>query len=170
MVRYGRSLLSVKGFISECCCWMKPLRLLCDLCAAALPLPGHGFVGYSSWLLGTNSMPDYSPGENFFTVFGVFFPAATGEPHPGVGLSTTVVTANAFKHLPTCSYRFHFVVHCKCCIHTRCVCLCVQGSWQASTWAQTSSGLNITSLWEHWQLSLLRMTTPHTTQKKYERM
>ncbi|XP_075895847.1 solute carrier family 12 member 8 [Nelusetta ayraudi] len=40
--------------------------------------PEHGFVGYSSWLLGTNSMPDYSPGENFFTVFGVFFPAATG--------------------------------------------------------------------------------------------
>lgn len=115
MVRYGRSLLSVKGFISECCCWMKPLKLLCDLCAAALPLPEHGFVGYSSWLLGTNSMPDYSPGENFFTVFGVFFPAATGEPHPGVGLSSTVVTANAFKHLPTCSYRFHFVVRCKCC-------------------------------------------------------
>nr|XP_046260924.1 solute carrier family 12 member 8 isoform X2 [Scatophagus argus] len=40
--------------------------------------PGHGFIGYSARLLSSNSMPDYSPGENFFTVFGVFFPAATG--------------------------------------------------------------------------------------------
>ncbi|XP_029936147.1 solute carrier family 12 member 8 [Myripristis murdjan] len=40
--------------------------------------PEHGFVGYSAELLGRNTMPDYSPGENFFTVFGVFFPAATG--------------------------------------------------------------------------------------------
>lgn len=40
--------------------------------------PGHGFVGYSEELLQSNSLPDYSPGENFFTVFGVFFPAATG--------------------------------------------------------------------------------------------
>ncbi|KAM9804928.1 solute carrier family 12 member 8 [Neosynchiropus ocellatus] len=40
--------------------------------------PEHGFVGYSAQLLGSNMMPDYSPGETFFTVFGVFFPAATG--------------------------------------------------------------------------------------------
>ncbi|KAM9347333.1 solute carrier family 12 member 8 [Symphorus nematophorus] len=40
--------------------------------------PEHGFIGYSSRLLSSNTMPDYSPGENFFTVFGVFFPAATG--------------------------------------------------------------------------------------------
>ncbi|CAL9690637.1 unnamed protein product [Knipowitschia caucasica] len=40
--------------------------------------PDHGFVGYSQELLQNNSMPEYSPGENFFTVFGVFFPAATG--------------------------------------------------------------------------------------------
>ncbi|KAM8856923.1 solute carrier family 12 member 8 isoform 1-T1 [Synchiropus picturatus] len=40
--------------------------------------PEHGFVGYSAPLLGSNIMPDYSPGETFFTVFGVFFPAATG--------------------------------------------------------------------------------------------
>ncbi|XP_055009161.1 solute carrier family 12 member 8 isoform X2 [Boleophthalmus pectinirostris] len=40
--------------------------------------PEHGFVGYSKELLQSNSMPDYSPGESFFTVFGVFFPAATG--------------------------------------------------------------------------------------------
>ena len=25
-----------------------------------------------------NAPPDYSAGENFFTVFGVFFPSATG--------------------------------------------------------------------------------------------
>ncbi|XP_077435739.1 uncharacterized protein LOC144060258 isoform X2 [Vanacampus margaritifer] len=40
--------------------------------------PAHGFVGYSVGLLSRNALPDYTPGENFFTVFGVFFPAATG--------------------------------------------------------------------------------------------
>ncbi|XP_042350015.1 solute carrier family 12 member 8 isoform X2 [Plectropomus leopardus] len=40
--------------------------------------PENGFIGYSPGLLSSNMMPDYSPGENFFTVFGVFFPAATG--------------------------------------------------------------------------------------------
>ncbi|XP_061579743.1 solute carrier family 12 member 8 [Cololabis saira] len=38
----------------------------------------HGFIGYSPGLLSSNTGPDYTPGENFFTVFGVFFPAATG--------------------------------------------------------------------------------------------
>ncbi|XP_063081188.1 solute carrier family 12 member 8 isoform X4 [Cavia porcellus] len=38
----------------------------------------HGFIGYSPELLWNNTFPDYSPGESFFTVFGVFFPAATG--------------------------------------------------------------------------------------------
>ncbi|NXT23256.1 S12A8 protein, partial [Syrrhaptes paradoxus] len=38
----------------------------------------HGFVGYSGELLFNNTLPDYSQGESFFTVFGVFFPAATG--------------------------------------------------------------------------------------------
>ncbi|XP_069389634.1 solute carrier family 12 member 8 isoform X2 [Paralichthys olivaceus] len=40
--------------------------------------PEHGFIGYSVGLLNSNTKPDYTPGENFFTVFGVFFPAATG--------------------------------------------------------------------------------------------
>nr|XP_045375822.1 solute carrier family 12 member 8 isoform X2 [Camelus bactrianus] len=40
--------------------------------------PEHGFIGYSPELLQNNSLPEYSPGESFFTVFGVFFPAATG--------------------------------------------------------------------------------------------
>ncbi|XP_073503637.1 solute carrier family 12 member 8 [Phyllobates terribilis] len=40
--------------------------------------PDHGFVGYSEDLLFNNTFPDYTPGESFFTVFGVFFPAATG--------------------------------------------------------------------------------------------
>uniref|UniRef100_A0A8C0HVG3 Solute carrier family 12 member 8 n=1 Tax=Balaenoptera musculus TaxID=9771 RepID=A0A8C0HVG3_BALMU len=40
--------------------------------------PEHGFIGYSPELLRNNTPPDYSPGESFFTVFGVFFPAATG--------------------------------------------------------------------------------------------
>ncbi|CAO2631637.1 Solute carrier family 12 member 8 [Lemmus lemmus] len=40
--------------------------------------PEHGFIGYSPELLTNNSLPEYSPGESFSTVFGVFFPAATG--------------------------------------------------------------------------------------------
>ncbi|KAM4626821.1 solute carrier family 12 member 8 isoform 1-T2 [Discoglossus pictus] len=40
--------------------------------------PEHGFVGYSEDLLRNNTFPDYTPGESFFSVFGVFFPAATG--------------------------------------------------------------------------------------------
>ncbi|XP_066542897.1 solute carrier family 12 member 8 [Hoplias malabaricus] len=40
--------------------------------------PEHGFIGYSGELLGNNTLPDYTDGETFFTVFGVFFPAATG--------------------------------------------------------------------------------------------
>ncbi|XP_029071010.1 solute carrier family 12 member 8 isoform X2 [Monodon monoceros] len=40
--------------------------------------PEHGFIGYSPELLQNNTLPDYSPGESFFTVFAVFFPAATG--------------------------------------------------------------------------------------------
>ncbi|NXR48587.1 S12A8 protein, partial [Hippolais icterina] len=40
--------------------------------------PEHGFVGYSEGLMLNNTLPDYSQGESFFTVFGVFFPAATG--------------------------------------------------------------------------------------------
>ncbi|NWV67247.1 S12A8 protein, partial [Malurus elegans] len=40
--------------------------------------PEHGFVGYSEELMVNNTLPDYSQGESFFTVFGVFFPAATG--------------------------------------------------------------------------------------------
>uniref|UniRef100_A0A4W4FGA3 Amino acid permease/ SLC12A domain-containing protein n=1 Tax=Electrophorus electricus TaxID=8005 RepID=A0A4W4FGA3_ELEEL len=38
----------------------------------------HGFIGYSEELLWKNTLPDYTAGETFFTVFGVFFPAATG--------------------------------------------------------------------------------------------
>ena len=35
-------------------------------------------LGYSSELLRNNTGPDYSNGESFFTVFGVFFPTACG--------------------------------------------------------------------------------------------
>lgn len=87
----------------------------CVICVLALPLPEHGFVGYSSWLLGSNSLPDYSPGENFFTVFGVFFPAATGELHPDAHLSSTTVTINALKDFLSCKCCFLFVAFRKCC-------------------------------------------------------
>ncbi|KAK1902682.1 Solute carrier family 12 member 8 [Dissostichus eleginoides] len=49
---------------------------LCALCTTLYT--EHGFIGYSPWLLSSNTMPDYTSGESFFTVFGVFFPAATG--------------------------------------------------------------------------------------------
>lgn len=37
-----------------------------------------GFVGYSSKTFANNSGPSYMEGQSFFTVFGVFFPTATG--------------------------------------------------------------------------------------------
>ncbi|XP_071506178.1 solute carrier family 12 member 8-like [Diadema antillarum] len=37
-----------------------------------------GFMGYNRTVFKNNSAADYLPGENFFTVFGVFFPTATG--------------------------------------------------------------------------------------------
>ena len=37
-----------------------------------------GFIGYSTVILANNTHADYSDGETFFTVFGVFFPTATG--------------------------------------------------------------------------------------------
>lgn len=53
-------------------------------CDANVVLPSifipteNGFIGYSEELLLNNTLPDYNSGESFFTVFGVFFPAATG--------------------------------------------------------------------------------------------
>ncbi|XP_063680874.1 solute carrier family 12 member 2-like isoform X2 [Bolinopsis microptera] len=38
----------------------------------------EGFYGYNVEILKFNMMPHYQEGENFFTVFSVFFPAATG--------------------------------------------------------------------------------------------
>ncbi|XP_057593811.1 solute carrier family 12 member 8 [Hippopotamus amphibius kiboko] len=69
--------------------WIVRLQLLLLLLLAVSALdvvvgsfthldPEHGFIGYSPELLQNNTLPDYSPGESFFTVFGVFFPAATG--------------------------------------------------------------------------------------------
>uniref|UniRef100_A0A8C1VZB6 Solute carrier family 12 member 8 n=1 Tax=Cyprinus carpio TaxID=7962 RepID=A0A8C1VZB6_CYPCA len=46
--------------------------------AGRLSPRAHGFIGYSEDLLRKNTLPDYTAGETFFTVFGVFFPAATG--------------------------------------------------------------------------------------------
>ncbi|XP_039267120.2 solute carrier family 12 member 8-like isoform X1 [Styela clava] len=40
--------------------------------------PDAGFVGFSSEVLHNNTYPSYQENENFFTVFGVFFPTATG--------------------------------------------------------------------------------------------
>ena len=40
--------------------------------------PENGFIGYSAQNLHNNSYPSYQIGESFFSVFGVFFPTATG--------------------------------------------------------------------------------------------
>lgn len=75
---------------NSCCCrmcledgWLLRAgwRVSCSLCGSPLTLhvfAEHGFVGYSKELMFNNTLPDYSQGESFFTVFGVFFPAATG--------------------------------------------------------------------------------------------
>lgn len=41
-------------------------------------LTDHGVMGYSINNLQNNTGPQYSEGNTFFTVFGVFFPTATG--------------------------------------------------------------------------------------------
>lgn len=38
----------------------------------------HGVDGYYSYHFWNNSKPAYTKGENWFTVFGVFFPTVTG--------------------------------------------------------------------------------------------
>ncbi|KAG9337033.1 hypothetical protein JZ751_029892, partial [Albula glossodonta] len=38
----------------------------------------HGFFNYQLPILADNFWPDFREGETFFTVFGIFFPAATG--------------------------------------------------------------------------------------------
>lgn len=56
-----------------------------------------GFVGYSSEVLANNTDQDYSPGESFFTVFGVYFPTATGV-FAGINMSGDL--KNPMKSIP----------------------------------------------------------------------
>ncbi|TKC45689.1 hypothetical protein EI555_002083 [Monodon monoceros] len=67
--------------------------------------PEHGFIGYSPELLQNNTLPDYSPGESFFTVFAVFFPAATGE-GPEEGKMIRGVCSSPFSPIWV-SFRSH---------------------------------------------------------------
>ncbi|KAI8502178.1 hypothetical protein Bbelb_197660 [Branchiostoma belcheri] len=52
-----------------------------------------GVVGYSVENFRNNTGPDYIPGQDFFTVFGVFFPTATGV-MAGVNMSGDLKTPN----------------------------------------------------------------------------
>ncbi|XP_061735884.1 solute carrier family 12 member 8 isoform X2 [Nerophis ophidion] len=61
--------------------------------------PENGFMGYSFALLNRNTLPDYSPGEDFFTMFGVFFPAATG----GTFLRMTAATVARWMTVRLCA-------------------------------------------------------------------
>ena len=56
-----------------------------------------GFVGYRGDILRNNTGPDYLEGENFFTVFGVFFPTATGV-FAGINMSGDL--RDATKNIP----------------------------------------------------------------------
>lgn len=38
----------------------------------------HGVMGYSEFNLRNNSNPDFLPGENFFSMMGLFFSTVTG--------------------------------------------------------------------------------------------
>ena len=38
----------------------------------------EGFLGYSTQVFNNNTAPNFIKGENFFSVFGIFFPTATG--------------------------------------------------------------------------------------------
>ncbi|KRX43131.1 Solute carrier family 12 member 8, partial [Trichinella murrelli] len=53
---------------------------VCDFLIGALATrkPESGVLGISSQVFANNSKPDYEPGENFFTVFGVYFSTFTG--------------------------------------------------------------------------------------------
>ncbi|KRX84267.1 Solute carrier family 12 member 8, partial [Trichinella sp. T6] len=53
---------------------------VCDFLIGALATrkPESGVLGMSSQVFANNSKPDYEPGENFFTVFGVYFSTFTG--------------------------------------------------------------------------------------------
>lgn len=84
------------------------------------PFSEHGFIGYTAELLKSNTMPDYSPGEHFFTVFGVFFPAATGlssccriTSHTTLTCykSTVAVCQHSSPAFNCCSIKIHFALY-----------------------------------------------------------
>ncbi len=56
-----------------------------------------GFLGYNSVTLSNNTGPGYQSGETFFTVFGVFFPTATGV-FAGINMSGDL--QNPAKNIP----------------------------------------------------------------------
>jgi len=71
-----------------------------------------GVLGYSTALLRNNTSPQYSNGESFFTVFGVFFPTACGvlsginmsgdlrNPRKAIAIGTISATALRLLHTP----------------------------------------------------------------------
>ena len=54
-------------------------------------------MGYDTEIFQNNSHPDYQDGETFFTVFGVFFPTATGV-FAGINMSGDL--RNPGKNIP----------------------------------------------------------------------
>ncbi|XP_053143572.1 solute carrier family 12 member 8 isoform X4 [Hemicordylus capensis] len=74
--------------------------------------PEHGFVGYSKELMLNNTLPDYSSGESFFTVFGVFFPAATASCMGGLYGAPRILQCIAQeKVIPILAFLGRGVIH-----------------------------------------------------------
>lgn len=106
---------------------------MCSVCCVC-PVSEHGFIGYSPGLLSSNTMPDYTPGETFFTVFGVFFPAATGEVAPVICFPLILgafYIKNCLSALSVAVLPFFLELHMQfkntflcCCTILRSVCVC----------------------------------------------
>lgn len=87
--------------------WRRPSENI-DFHSEFTAMPKSGVVGFSSWLWHNNTAPDYTAGENFFTVFSVFFPTIIGvlaglnmsgdlrDPHKSIPLGTLTGIGAAF--------------------------------------------------------------------------
>lgn len=82
-----------------------------------------GFTGYRSENMENNAPPKFSEGQNFFSVFGVFFPSATGVlaginmsgdlKDPSSNIPAGTLAALGFR-LETSFYNVPYMYICSC--------------------------------------------------------